>query len=61
MRGVSVNISESGMCMFAFDPLAEGETIEIKNTLPTPHTKATVMWVNAKYPTMCKVGLMFIN
>ncbi len=58
--GAAVNISESGMCIYTFDRLAEGETIEINKRLPVACKKATVKWVKAYSGDFYKVGLRFV-
>jgi len=61
MVGSCVNISEYGMCIYTFDHLDEGETIEIKDTLPVPYKRATVRWVKVYSGNFYKVGLTFID
>jgi hypothetical protein len=56
-----VNINEFGMCVYTFDLLTEGDTIEIKNALPVPYKRATVRWVKAYSGNFYKIGLMFIE
>ena len=59
MLGSCVNISEYGMCIYTFDHLDEGETIEIKDTLPVPYKRAAVRWGYSG--NFYKVGLAFID
>jgi hypothetical protein len=58
--GACVNINEFGMCIYTFDCVNEGETIEIKTTLPVPYDRAEVRWVKTYSGNFYKVGLMFI-
>jgi len=57
--GVSINISDSGMCLYTSDILHEGETILIQEELPVKYRKATVIWVKYYRQDFYKVGLMF--
>jgi hypothetical protein len=59
--GSCANISEYGICIYTFEQLSEGETIEIHDSLPVPYKKATVRWVRAYAGDFYKVGLMFID
>jgi hypothetical protein len=59
--GTCVNISEYGMCIFTFEQLSEGETIEVRDALPVPHKRATVRWVRAYPGNFYKVGLAFVD
>ncbi len=61
MIGSSVNISDHGMCIYTFDHLDEGKTIEIIGTLPVPFKRATVRWIKAYSGNFYKVGLNFIG
>ena len=58
--GASVDLSDSGLCMYTFDELAQGENIEIKNALPVPYQKAVVRWVKNYAIDLYKVGIMFV-
>ncbi len=59
--GAAVNISDSGMCIYAFDCLEEGATIEIIKYIPAPYRKAAVRWVNECCEDFYKMGIMFIK
>ena len=58
--GVSVNISDSGMCIYTSDCLPDGETLEIRDALPGQHRKAAVRWVKNISGDFYKLGLMFL-
>jgi len=60
-NGSSINISESGMCMYTVRRLDEGEDIEIMTALPLPYQKATTRWVVKYSHDLYKVGLAFID
>jgi hypothetical protein len=59
--GSCVNISDYGMCIYTFEQLNEGETIEIRDALPVPYKRATVRWVRAYSGNFYKIGLAFID
>ncbi|TAN45039.1 MAG: PilZ domain-containing protein [Nitrospirae bacterium] len=45
LKGISVNISSSGLCLYVFNPIKEGEIININSDLPTSCKTAMVRWV----------------
>lgn len=45
LKGISVNISSSGLCLYVFNPIKEGEIININSELPTACKTAMVRWV----------------
>ena len=57
--GVSINISDSGICLYTFDNLHTGEVILIQEKLPVKYRKATVIWAKNYQREFYKVGLMF--
>jgi hypothetical protein len=59
IRGLSINISNSGMCLYSPDRLCEGEEILIRETLPVKYRKAKVIWVKHYLAGLHKVGLKF--
>lgn len=59
--GSAVNISDSGMCVYAFNRLKEGDTIEIVNEIPVPHRKATVRWVKECCEDFYKIIITFVE
>jgi hypothetical protein len=46
MKGVLLNISDSGLCMYSYVPLGKGQKIIIKSSLPIRHQAFTVQWSN---------------
>jgi PilZ domain len=60
-KGVAVNISESGLCLYTSDVLEEGQEIAIKSVLPVPSRAASVRWIKSLNEDLCKVGLMFVK
>jgi c-di-GMP-binding flagellar brake protein YcgR len=61
MKGLSINISASGMCLYSSDRLREGEEIVIQQELPVAYRKAKVVWVKDYLAGLHKVGLEFYN
>jgi hypothetical protein len=54
-------MSDSGMCMYTYGRLEEGEDIEINNALPVPYQKATVRWTKKYSEDFYKIGLEFVH
>lgn len=44
LKGVVNNISQSGMGIYSFDSLSEGQEIVVASTLPNAHNEYTVRW-----------------
>ncbi len=61
LRGISIDISDSGMCLYTFTPINTGQNIVINNFLPVPYQKATVRWVKKHTEELYRVGIMFIE
>jgi c-di-GMP-binding flagellar brake protein YcgR len=61
LQGTLIDISESGMCLYTFKPISEGQNIIIKSALPVPYHRANVRWVKKYSDDLYKVGLMFIE
>jgi len=59
--GSNINISDSGMCMYTYRRLYEGDDIKINNALPIPHQRATVRWTKRYADDFYKVGLEFVG
>ena len=59
--GITSNISDSGMCIYSDVRPAEGESIELRSSLPVPFTKATVRWIKKYVDNLYKMGLMFVE
>ena len=57
--GVSINISDLGICLYTSDNLRKGEEIVIQEKLPIKYRKATVIWIKHYHREFYKVGLMF--
>jgi hypothetical protein len=61
LHGTVIDISESGMSLYTFKPLSEGQGIIVKSALPVPYQKAIVRWVKRYSEDLYRVGLMFIE
>jgi hypothetical protein len=61
LKGLSINISGSGICLFSSHRLHEGEEIVIQEKLPVKYRKATVIWVKDYLAGLHKVGLRFLE
>jgi hypothetical protein len=60
-KAVTINISDSGLSLYAFAPLAEGQEIVITSPLPVEHRRATICWVRHEHDLMYKLGVRFVN
>jgi len=59
-RGVTTNISNSGLCFYAFALLSQDQTITIKQfMLPVSRKKAVVRWIRNIGPSVYMVGSKF--
>lgn len=60
-KGVALNISESGICIYTSNELEEGQVVSIISVLPVPSRKAVVRWTRSLNEDVCKAGLMFVK
>ena len=60
-KGVTINISNAGLCLCIFECLGEGAEITVKSFLPVDRRKATVRWIKKVDENYFKVGLMFAD
>jgi hypothetical protein len=58
-KGVTINISNNGLSIYAFRPLSEGQRITIRSALPVHHRIATIRWIKKEDESMYKLGLKF--
>ena len=59
-KGVTINMSNGGLCLFVDKPLCEGDKIRIlKNNATGPDKTAIVRWVKLVNNEIYKIGLMF--
>ena len=61
LLAISSDISESGVCIFTFKPLKEGDGLLFTGHLPVPYNKATVRWVKQCKRSFYKVGALFAS
>lgn len=57
-KGVIINISNSGLCIFSPNPLNKGDEITIKAPLPLLDERFSVRWSNKLLDDFFMVGLM---
>lgn len=59
-RGVTIDVSETGMSLFVFQPIRMNDRVSIvKSMLPLCHRAGRVRWVNRLATDFYKIGLMF--
>ncbi len=59
-KGVTINLSRSGMCLITFHQLEEGQQVSIKNGLKVSNS-STVRWVKKLDKDIYKVGLQIAS
>jgi hypothetical protein len=58
-KGVTIDVSQTGLGLYLFDPLPEGQTIFIKSPLPVGSRTATICWIKKESDDFYKSGLKF--
>ena len=58
-KGIIINISDSGMGLFVFSPLHEGQEIIIKSDETSLNRKGNVRWCHEMGENIFKIGLDF--
>ena len=61
LKGVAVNISSSGLALYVFSHLAQGQEIFIRSFMPVDHRKASVRWVREIDEGILQAGFMFVG
>jgi len=59
-KGVTIDLSTMGLCMYIFDPLPQGQKIIIKSALPVDSRTAVIRWTRNEESSLYRSGLMFI-
>jgi len=60
-KGIIINISDSGMGLFVFNPLHEGQEITIKSDDKSLNKRGSVRWCHEMGDNIYKVGIEFFN
>ncbi len=58
-KGVTINLSITGLSAYIFEPLPIGQKIVIKNGIPGKHQRAMICWSRQKDPDFYISGLKF--
>jgi hypothetical protein len=58
-KGIIINLSSTGLGMYIFDLLPNGQQITIKSTLPIDSRTATICWTRKKDENFYRSGLKF--
>ncbi|MEW6584758.1 MAG: PilZ domain-containing protein [Nitrospirota bacterium] len=61
LTGITLNISDGGLCMYIFISLSKGQKIIIERGLGDRAKKGEVRWIKQLGEDVYKVGLMFIQ
>jgi PilZ domain len=59
-KGVTIDLSVAGLCMYIFDPLPQGQKIIIKTALPVGSGTAAICWTRKEENSLFRSGLKFI-
>lgn len=59
-KGVTMDLSASGLCMYIFDPLPQGQKIVIKTALPVDSRTAVICWTRKEESSLYRSGSKFI-
>ncbi len=58
-KGITINCSEEGLCLYVFSPVKKGDSLEIlKGDLSLPCRELEVRWVKPLGKEIFKVGLL---
>jgi hypothetical protein len=60
-KGVTIDISRTGMCMYLFAPygVCPGMNVEVRDPLPGGLQKGTVCWIEQVNTDLFRTGMMF--
>lgn len=59
-KGVTINLSSTGLCIYLFDVLPKGQHITIRTTLPVDSRTAAICWTRKEDVNFYRAGLKFI-
>ena len=58
-KGITINLSSTGLGMYLFDLFPNGQQITIKTALPVDSRTATIRWTSKKDDDFYRSGLKF--
>jgi len=59
-KGITIDLSATGLCMYMLDPLPQGQQIIIKTALPVDSRTAVICWTRNEESSLYRSGLKFI-
>ncbi len=59
-KGVTINLSSTGLGMYIFDLLPKGQQVTIKTALPVDSRTAAICWTRKEDVNFYRTGLKFI-
>jgi hypothetical protein len=59
-KGVTIEVSYSGMRLYVFSSLDQGQKLTIRTALPISSQRASVKWIEKVEEGFYKTGLMFV-
>jgi len=60
-KGITINLSSTGLGMYMFNLLPNGQQITIKTALPVDSRTATICWTSKRDENFYRSGLKFIK
>lgn len=60
-KGVTINLSSTGVGLYLFDLLPEGQQITIRTTLPIDSRTAAICWTRREDDNFYRSGLKFVE
>ena len=61
LKAVAVNISNSGLALYIFSHLIQGQEILIRSFIPVDYRKASVRWIRKIDKDILQAGVMFVG
>jgi hypothetical protein len=58
LKAVTINIGKTGLCLYIFNALREGQGMIIGSSPPVPFKTASVRWIKKMEDNFYKVGLV---
>lgn len=59
-KGITINLNSTGLGMYIFDLLPNGQLITIKTTLPVDSRTAAICWTRKEDDDFYRTGLKFV-
>lgn len=60
LKGVTINLSRTGLCMYMFRSIGESQEIVFNNSFPIRAKTASIRWIEKIDDDFYKAGLAFV-